>query len=178
MVDKHWGSDAAILKMRDRLRGRRGKYWERYDNERRRDAEQPSSENGADGVHGESSSEGNDGTRIEGDATDEASKAEAAAAESERRKKQKPPKKQRPKGPPPPQKRPPVFLIPGLASTRLVSWKHKSCPQSALLSDVKVLDHVWLNVNLLIQMATIDVRCCHQGSTETGAWSSAMRTCT
>ncbi|KAL7450618.1 hypothetical protein ACHAWC_002508 [Mediolabrus comicus] len=56
-------------------------------------------------------------------------------------------------------KRPPVFLLPGLASTRLVSWKHKPCPQSPLLSDIKMLDHVWLNMNLLIQMATIDVRC-------------------
>jgi hypothetical protein len=57
------------------------------------------------------------------------------------------------------QRRPPVFLLPGLASTRLVSWKHKPCPQSPLLSDIKMLDYVWLNMNLLIHMATIDVRC-------------------
>jgi len=56
-------------------------------------------------------------------------------------------------------KRPPVFLLPGLASTRLVSWKHKPCPQSALLSPIKMLDNVWMNMNLLIQMATIDARC-------------------
>jgi len=27
-IDKHWGSDINVLKMRDRLRGRRGKYWD------------------------------------------------------------------------------------------------------------------------------------------------------
>lgn len=54
--------------------------------------------------------------------------------------------------------RPPVFLMPGLASTRLVSWKYKSCA-NALLSDVKVQDYVWMNINMIIQMATIDGSC-------------------
>jgi hypothetical protein len=94
LVDKHWGSDDNILKMRDRLRGSTNR-------------------------HTNSNSNNNKNKNI----------------------------------------RPPVFLLPGLASTRLVSWKHKPCPQSPLLSDIKMLDHVWLNMNLLIQMATIDVRC-------------------
>lgn len=96
-VDKHWGSDINVLKMRDVLRGRRGKYWD-------------------------SPEEPTNSTFL--------------------------------KRPP----RPPVILLPGLASTRLTAWKHKSC-SNALLSDIKMLDNVWLNMNLLIQMATIDSRC-------------------
>lgn len=38
-------------------------------------------------------------------------------------------------------RRPPVFLLPGLASTRLVAWRFKTCPQHPLLSDIKVLDY-------------------------------------
>ena len=38
-------------------------------------------------------------------------------------------------------RRPPVFLLPGLASTRLVAWRYKACPQHPLLSDIKVLDY-------------------------------------
>lgn len=101
-VDKHWGSDINILKMRDLLRGHRGKYWNVTDNEQ--------------------------ATKYQESFPDKV-------------------------------KRPPIFLLPGLASTRLVSWKHKSCPQNPLLSDIKMLDYVWLNMNLLIQMATIDARC-------------------
>lgn len=33
-------------------------------------------------------------------------------------------------------KRPPIFLMPGLASTRLVAWRYKACPH--VLSDIKV----------------------------------------
>jgi hypothetical protein len=56
-------------------------------------------------------------------------------------------------------KRPPIFLMPGLASTRLVAWRFKSCPHHPLLSDIKVQDYVWLNINLVMQMGTIDVSC-------------------
>ena len=57
-------------------------------------------------------------------------------------------------------KRPPIFLLPGLASTRLVAWKYKQCKQHhPLLSDIKVQDYVWLNINLVMQMGTIDVSC-------------------
>ena len=108
-VDKHWGSDIDILRMRDRLRGRRGKYWDAY--------EQENAGNGTD----------------------------TNTTQSSNSKQQ--------------QTRPPVFLMPGLASTRLVSWKHKPCPQNKLLSDIKMLDYVWLNMNLLVQMATINAGC-------------------
>ena len=101
LVDKHWGTDDNILKMRDRLRG---------------------------------------------STNTKTNHRNTAADGSNNNNKEK-------------NLRPPVFLLPGLASTRLVSWKHKPCPQSPLLSDIKMLDHVWLNMNLLIQMATIDVRC-------------------
>ena len=57
------------------------------------------------------------------------------------------------------QQRPPIFLLPGLASTRLVAWKFKSCPMHPLLSDIKVQDYVWLNINLLFQMGTLDPAC-------------------
>lgn len=55
-------------------------------------------------------------------------------------------------------KRPPIFLIPGLASTRLVAWKLKKC-HGAFSSDIKVQDNVWLNINLVIQMGTVNVDC-------------------
>ena len=56
-------------------------------------------------------------------------------------------------------RRPPIFLMPGLASTRLVAWKHKACPYSPLQSDIKFHDYVWLNMKLLVQMGTIDATC-------------------
>eukprot|EP00557_Chaetoceros_sp_GSL56_P011962 CAMPEP_0176476432 /NCGR_PEP_ID=MMETSP0200_2-20121128/47_1 /TAXON_ID=947934 /ORGANISM="Chaetoceros sp., Strain GSL56" /LENGTH=966 /DNA_ID=CAMNT_0017872097 /DNA_START=322 /DNA_END=3221 /DNA_ORIENTATION=- len=93
-VDKHWGTDETILKMRDKLRNMgRGK----------------------------------------GTGTATASN-------------------------PHENKRPPIFLMPGLASTRLVSWKYKVC-SNPLLSDVKVQDYVWMNLNMLLQMATLDDSC-------------------
>ena len=58
-----------------------------------------------------------------------------------------------------PNRRPPIFLMPGLASTRLVAWRFKSCPHHPLLSDIRVQDYVWLNINLIMQMSTIDVSC-------------------
>ena len=112
-VDKHWGSDINILKMRDRLRGRRGKYWDMESS-------------GADSAPNRENNTFAD------------KQAHGSAAKDTR---------------------PPVFLMPGLASTRLVSWRHKPCPQNPLLSDIKMLDYVWLNMNLLLQMATIDARC-------------------
>lgn len=58
--------------------------------------------------------------------------------------------------------RPPIFLVPGLASTRLVAWKFKKCA-GALSSDIKVQDNVWLNINLVIRMGTtIDIDCLKQ----------------
>jgi len=54
--------------------------------------------------------------------------------------------------------RPPIFLLPGLASTRLVAWKFKKC-RGVLGSDIRVQDNVWLNINLIIQMGTVNVQC-------------------
>jgi hypothetical protein len=122
-VDKHWGSDINILKMRDQLLGRRGKYWDVTDQE--------------DQEHVANATE---------------NKPNHASPNDHEKVKQN-------RGTSAKVKRPPIFLLPGLASTRLVSWKHKSCPQNPLLSDIKMLDYVWLNMNLLIQMATIDARC-------------------
>jgi len=56
-------------------------------------------------------------------------------------------------------KRPPIFLMPGLASTRLIAWRYKECASNPLLSNIKVQDNVWLNINLVVQMSTIDVTC-------------------
>ena len=96
VVDKHWGSDPSILRMRDTLRQSGSGASERYQN-------------------GTSSNTENH--------------------------------------------RPPIFLLPGLAATRLVAWKFKACPHNPLLSDIKVQDYVWLNINLIMQMATIDISC-------------------
>ncbi|KAL3769207.1 hypothetical protein ACHAWO_000853 [Cyclotella atomus] len=125
LIDKHWGSDPTILRMRDRLRGTRSKYWDWIEQQEE------------DGISNTTSQDATNQTHKAG--RPQKSKSKTSHKYSQRR--------------------PPVFLIPGLASTRLVSWKHKPCPQSALLSDIKMLDYVWLNMNLLIQMATIDVRC-------------------
>ena len=56
-------------------------------------------------------------------------------------------------------RRPPIFLMPGLASTRLNAWRFKACPQNPILSDIKVQDNVWMNLNLLMQMSAIDGAC-------------------
>jgi hypothetical protein len=72
--------------------------------------------------------------------------------------------------------RPPILLLPGLASTRLVAWKFKKC-LGALSSDIKVQDNVWLNINLVIRMgSSIDVDCMKQclelgrNQTDTDDW--------
>lgn len=54
--------------------------------------------------------------------------------------------------------RPPIFLLPGLASTRLVAWKLKKCA-GMFGTEIKVQDNVWLNINLVIQMGTVNVQC-------------------
>jgi len=112
-VDKHWGSDPAILRMRDQL-------------------------------------------RLTGSGCVNA--ATAKLSES-----QKPPvedasSKRGRRNSDDVNRRPPIFLMPGLASTRLVAWRFKSCSHR-LHSDIKVQDYVWLNINLIMQMSTIDVSC-------------------
>ena len=54
--------------------------------------------------------------------------------------------------------RPPIFLLPGLASTRLVAWRHKLC-NNPLQSDIKAQDNVWLNLHFILQMSTMDPSC-------------------
>jgi len=58
--------------------------------------------------------------------------------------------------------RPPIFLMPGLASTRLVAWKFKKCNPNFMSSDIRIQDNVWLNINLVIRMGSIDVDCMSQ----------------
>jgi len=102
-VDKHWGSDPKILKMRDKLRRA-----------------------------------GSGASRSLEDQT-EPPYASSKKSSLENR-------------------RPPIFLMPGLASTRLVAWRFKKC-LGAFSSDIKVQDNVWLNINLILQMGTLNVEC-------------------
>jgi len=51
--------------------------------------------------------------------------------------------------------RPPIFLFPGIASTKLVSWKRKKC----IGQDINIMDNVWLNIPKVIESLTIDPRC-------------------
>eukprot|EP00571_Detonula_confervacea_P007179 CAMPEP_0172326538 /NCGR_PEP_ID=MMETSP1058-20130122/56850_1 /TAXON_ID=83371 /ORGANISM="Detonula confervacea, Strain CCMP 353" /LENGTH=1134 /DNA_ID=CAMNT_0013043351 /DNA_START=117 /DNA_END=3521 /DNA_ORIENTATION=+ len=139
-VDKHWGSDVNILKMRDRLRGRRSKYWDMIEQE-----QELIVGNGTERNTTEAPSQDNQ-TTLDSSQTEKMKQSQTTSSKNTQQKNTSPP-------------RPPVFLLPGLASTRLVSWKHKPCPQSSLLSDIKMLDYVWLNMNFLIQMATIDAKC-------------------
>lgn len=51
--------------------------------------------------------------------------------------------------------RPPIFLIPGLVSSRLVAWKKKACRGQ----DINVQDIVWLNLQKLVETMTYDQHC-------------------
>jgi len=115
-VDKHWGKDEAILRMRDKLR---------YGHLLNRSGSQ---------VTTEMTQNRFDDPNTEIDGENHADIFD-----------------------PHDYKRPPVFLLPGLASTRLVSWKNKAC-SNPLLSPIKALEYVWMNINLLLQ-ATIDSSC-------------------
>lgn len=44
--------------------------------------------------------------------------------------------------------RPPIFLLPGIASSRLVNWREKRCRRG---SPIKARDVVWVNVGKLIE---------------------------
>ena len=39
-----------------------------------------------------------------------------------------------------------------------MAWKFKEC-RGAFSSDIKVQDYVWLNINLVLQMGTVNVDC-------------------
>lgn len=113
-VDKHWGSDPAILRMRDQLRLTGSGCVNATPSDTTTSSSQKPEEDASSRRGRRSSDDGN--------------------------------------------RRPPIFLMPGLASTRLVSWRFKSCAHR-LHSDIKVQDNVWLNINLIMQMSTIDVSC-------------------
>ena len=116
LVDKHWGSDPTILRMRDQLR-RTG--------------------TGCANITAPTSP------------TSSSTSSLGDASSSKQRRRNRSNSVNR---------RPPIFLLPGLASTRLVAWRFKTCAHR-LHSDIKVQDYVWLNINLIMQMTTIDVSC-------------------
>ena len=51
--------------------------------------------------------------------------------------------------------RPPVLLLPGLVSSRLVAWKRKVCRGP----DINIQDVVWLNLQKLVETMTYDHHC-------------------
>lgn len=51
--------------------------------------------------------------------------------------------------------RPPILLIPGLVSSRLVAWKHKPCRGP----DINIQDVIWLNLQKMIETMTYDQSC-------------------
>ena len=52
-------------------------------------------------------------------------------------------------------KRPPIFIIPGLISSRLIAWKKKVCRGP----DINIQDVVWLNLQKMLETATFDPHC-------------------
>lgn len=51
--------------------------------------------------------------------------------------------------------RPPILLIPGLLSTRLIAWQKKYCRGP----DINIQDVVWLNLQKLVETMTFDQKC-------------------
>jgi hypothetical protein len=51
--------------------------------------------------------------------------------------------------------RPPVILLPGLVSSRMVAWKQKKCKGL----DIQVQDLVWLNLQKVLETITYDKHC-------------------
>ena len=51
--------------------------------------------------------------------------------------------------------RPPLFLFPGLASSRLVAWRGKKC----IGPDIAVQDNIWLNIAKVVETLTFDPKC-------------------
>ena len=118
VVDKHWGSDEKVLKLRDALR--------------------------KSGQLGGKRIPTNNSKRWKGkNANDEKSR------KSNQRRRQKVEEHKNPEDDRLQENlgRPPIFLMPGLASTRLVSWANKAC-QHPLVSDIKMHDYIWLNVKV------------------------------
>ena len=51
--------------------------------------------------------------------------------------------------------RPPVILIPGMISSRLIAWRKKNC----IGLNIEVTDIVWLNLKKMIETMTYDKHC-------------------
>eukprot|EP01041_Mallomonas_annulata_P010291 gene10291-21479_t len=51
--------------------------------------------------------------------------------------------------------RPPIVVLPGIMSTRMIAWKYKNCKGS----DININDVVWLNIQKIVETLTIDSRC-------------------
>ena len=51
--------------------------------------------------------------------------------------------------------RPPIVVIPGLMSSRLIAWKKKRCRGP----DINIQDIVWLNLQKLVETMTYDKNC-------------------
>jgi len=51
--------------------------------------------------------------------------------------------------------RPPVFLLAGIASTRLLNWREKTCRGT----NIKARDIVWVNIGKLLETKTFDPTC-------------------
>ena len=52
--------------------------------------------------------------------------------------------------------RPPILLVPGLVSSRLIAWKYKKCRGP----DIQVQDIVWLNIaKVRLTMDTLNIYC-------------------
>jgi chemotaxis protein histidine kinase CheA len=138
LVDKHWGSDPNILRMRNQLRQTGSGESIRFA-EQRKAKESKRNENSEQSTNDQNKQKQNEQKQQE-DPNQSDSNTNSNSKDNSN-------------------PRPPIFLLPGLASTRLVAWKFKACPQHPLLSDIKVQDIVWLNINLIMQMGTIDCSC-------------------
>eukprot|EP01038_Epipyxis_sp_PR26KG_P009603 gene9603-12932_t len=51
--------------------------------------------------------------------------------------------------------RPPILLLPGIVSSRLIAWKKKQC----IGPDINIQDIIWLNLKKLVETMTYDKHC-------------------
>ena len=52
--------------------------------------------------------------------------------------------------------RPPIVIIPGMMSTRLIAWKEMRCSRG---SPISINDVVWLNIQKIVETVTFDHYC-------------------
>jgi len=63
--------------------------------------------------------------------------------------------------------RPPIFLLAGIASTRLLNWREKTCRGT----NIKARDIVWVNIGKLLETKTFDPTCWYQFGFDFGGLS-------